>query len=133
MTNDQKAVGHDITSICTKCKRPQVHVITSIVKDQIHKVQCRTCGSLHRYRNPDAPLKAVRKGPVRSSPEEIWEKTMKGVVSQEKIPYTFSGDFKVNDLIDHSTFGLGVVIHLLPDDKIRVVFKDSEKILIARR
>jgi hypothetical protein len=133
MPNGKKSVGNDINSVCTKCKKPQVHVITSIVKDRIDKVQCRTCGSLHRYRNPDAPLKSVRKGPVRLSPEEIWEKMMKLVISQKKIPYSFSGDFKVNDLIDHSTFGLGVVINLLPDDKIRVVFKDSEKILVVRR
>jgi hypothetical protein len=133
MPIEKEAVGNDIHSMCTKCRRPQVHVITSMVQDRIAKVQCRTCGSLHRYRNPDAPLKPVRKGSAKVSPEAVWEKMMKLVASQERIPYTFSGDFKINDLIDHATFGLGVVTHLLPDDKIQVIFKDSEKILVARR
>lgn len=133
MPKEKKAVGNDITSLCMKCRQPQVHVITSIVQDRIARVQCRICGSLHRYRNPDAPLKPPRKRPVKVSPEEVWEKMMKLATSQEKIPYTFSGDFKVNDLIDHATFGLGVVTYLLSGDKIQVIFKDSEKILVARR
>lgn len=133
MPNEKKAVGTDINSLCTKCKQPQVHVITSMLQDRIAKVQCRTCGSFHRYRNPDAPLRPPRKRSVKVSPEEMWEKMMKLAASQKKIPYTFSGDFKVNDLIDHATFGLGVVTHLLPGDKVQIVFKDSEKILVARR
>ena len=133
MPNEQKVAGGDITSICMKCRQPQVHVITSMLQDRIAKVQCRTCGSLHRYRNPDAPLRPPRKRLVKVSPEEVWEKMVNHVTSQEKIPYTFSGDFKVNDLIDHSTFGLGVVTHLLAGDKIQVIFKEGEKILIARR
>jgi len=133
MPNAQKTVGVDITSICMKCRQPQVHVITAMLQDRITKVQCRTCGSLHRYRNPDAPIRPPRKRPVKVSPEEMWAKTLNLVPSQEKIPYTFSGDFKVNDLIDHATFGLGVVTHLLSGDKIQVIFKDGEKILIARR
>jgi hypothetical protein len=75
----------------------------------------------------------VRKRSKKPSPEEIWGKMMELVSSQKKIPYTFSGNFKENDLIDHFTFGLGVVTQLLPGDKIQVVFKDGEKILVARR
>ncbi len=75
----------------------------------------------------------TRKRSKKASPEEIWGKMIELASSQKKIPYTFSGNFKENDLIDHSTFGLGVVIQLLPGDKIQVVFKDGEKILIAGR
>ena len=133
MSDEKKVVGSDINSMCTKCKQSQGHVITSIVKDRIAQVQCRFCGSLHRYRNPDAPLKPPRKRPVSISPEEAWEKIMKRVASQKEIPYTFSGDFKVDDLINHFTFGLGVVTQILPDRKIQVIFKDSDKTLVARR
>jgi hypothetical protein len=133
MPNEQKTIGNDVTSMCMKCRQPQVHVITAMMQDRIVKVQCRTCGSLHRYRNPGTPLRPPRKRSVKVSPEEVWGRMINHVTSREKIPYTFSGDFKVNDLIDHATFGLGVVTHLLAGDKIQVVFKDGEKILIARR
>ncbi len=133
MTNKKKAVGDEVASLCTKCKRPQTHLISSMVQDRIGRVQCKICGGLHRYRNPDTPPKSPRKRPVRISPEEGWEKMIHHVAAQEKIPYTFSGHFKVHDLIDHATFGLGVVTHLLYGDKIQVVFKEGEKILVARR
>jgi hypothetical protein len=133
MVNEKMAVGNDVSSLCMKCKRSQIHVIASMVNERIGKVQCRTCGSFHRYRDPEAPLKPPRVRVGKVSHEETWEKMMKLVSSQKKIRYTFAGDFKVNDLVDHATFGLGVVTHLLPDDKIQIIFKDSEKILVARR
>ena len=133
MPSEKKAVGNDVNSLCMKCKRSQVHVIASMVQDRIGKVQCRTCGSFHRYRDPEAPVKPPRIRGGKVSHEETWEKMLKHVASQKKILYTFSGDFKINDFIEHATFGLGVVTHLLPDDKVQIIFKDSEKILVARR
>lgn len=126
-------VGGEIESLCTRCKKPTLHIITSLVKNRAGKVQCRTCGGVHRYRNPDAPLRKARKRSSQPPPEEVWGKMINLVGNQKKIPYTFSGVFKVNDLIDHNTFGLGVVTSLPTDDKIQVIFKDGEKVLIANR
>ncbi len=75
----------------------------------------------------------ARKRSKKTSPEAVCGKMIEIASSQKKIPYAFSGNFKENDLIDHFTFGLGVVTQLLPGDKIQVVFKDGEKILVARR
>ena len=58
---------------------------------------------------------------------------MNTVANNKKIPYSLSGRFKVNDLINHSTFGLGVVTNLITDEKIQVIFKDGEKLLVAGR
>jgi late competence protein required for DNA uptake (superfamily II DNA/RNA helicase) len=132
MSTEKFIVGNEINSLCTRCKKPQIHIIISIVKEKVSKVQCRNCGGFHRYRDPEAPLKTPRKR-SKISAEDLWEKKMTLVSAQQKIPYTFSGNFMVNDLIDHSTFGLGVVTHLLSEDKIQVIFKDGEKILVARR
>lgn len=131
--DNNKQVQGETTSVCMRCKKATAHIIISMVGDRIARAQCRTCGGTHRYRDPDAPLKPVRKRFGKSSPEEVWGKMMNLATPQKKIPYTFSGHFKVNDLIDHTTFGLGVVTQLLSGDKIQVVFKDGEKILIARR
>ncbi len=132
MSVDVKTVGGEVPSLCMRCKKATEHIIISMLPDRIAKVQCKTCGGHHRYRNPATPLRSSRK-PVKASPQEVWEKVMGFVASEKKIPYTFSGHFKVNDLIDHTTFGLGVVTHLLPEDKIQVIFKDGEKILISGR
>lgn len=133
MTEKKHAVGDEIASLCTKCKGPQPHIVAALVRNRVSKAKCGTCGSLHRYIDPDAPPKPTRRRSVKLSPEETWTKLVSLVASKKKIPYSFSGDFKENDLIDHSTFGLGVVTHRLPGDKIQVTFKDGEKILVARR
>lgn len=133
MTNEKSAEGGEITSVCMKCRQPQAHTIAARKGDRITKVQCKSCGSLHRYINPNAPPKPHRKRPGKLSPEEAWGKIIELAASHKRIPYTFSGNFKENDLIDHTTFGLGVVTHLLPGDKIQVIFKEGEKILVARR
>jgi hypothetical protein len=36
-------------------------------------------------------------------------------------------------VIEHPTFGLGVVTHLIAGDKIQVVFKNEDKLLVCRR
>ncbi|MGH7273572.1 MAG: hypothetical protein ACREIQ_03820 [Nitrospiria bacterium] len=133
MANDKNAVGGEIISMCTKCKQSLAHTIAVRVGDRIAKVLCRTCGTLHRYINPHALLTAPRKRSKKVTPEEVWGKMVDLVSTQKKIPYTFSGNFKENDLIDHTTFGLGVVTNLLSGDKIQVIFKEGEKILVARR
>lgn len=133
MSDEKKEVGGEVASVCMRCKKATVHIIISMVGDRIARAQCRTCGGMHRYRDPEAPLKPPRKRFGKASPEEVWGKMMNLVTPHKKIPYTFSGHFKVNDLIDHTTFGLGVVTQLLSGDKIQVIFKDGEKILVARR
>ena len=135
MTNEKNAVGSEIVSRCTKCRQPLAHTIAAMAGARIAKVQCRTCGGLHRYIDPDAPLKPSRKRAVKAPFDEgvAWQKMIDLVASKKKIPYAISGDFKQHDLIDHSSFGLGVVTHLLPDDKIKVTFKEGEKVLVARR
>ena len=133
MSTEKPSVGGEATSICTKCKKPTVHVITALVKERIAKVQCRDCGGIHRYRDPNAPIKPPRKRSGKISPQEAWEKVMNTVSNDKKIPYTLSGHFKVNDVIDHSTFGLGVVTNLISEEKIQVIFKEGEKLLVAGR
>ncbi len=128
------AVGDQIASMCTKCNQPEPHLIAALTGARVSKVKCSVCGSLHRYINPDTPPKTTRRRSRKPTPEEVWEKMVDLLeAKRKKVPYTFAGHFKENDLIDHNTFGIGVVTLLLPGDKIQVTFKDGEKILIARR
>ena len=53
--------------------------------------------------------------------------------SQKGLPYSLSGAFKEHDVIEHTTFGRGVVTHLLPGNKIHVAFAQGEKLLVCRR
>jgi hypothetical protein len=78
-------------------------------------------------------LKPPRKRTIKVPHEETWGKLVNQAEARKKIPYTLSGSFKENDLIDHTIFGLGVVTHLLDNNKIQVSFKEGEKLLISKR
>lgn len=129
----ESKVGDKVICACPKCKRLWDHSVHSILKNQIDEVKCEKCADIHRYADPLIRKKVSRKRPVKISPRELWEKKMAVVATAKKIPYTFSGFFKENDLIDHNTFGLGFVTRLLTEDKIQVLFQDGEKVLVARR
>ena len=131
-STDSNEVGGEIVSLCTKCKLALDHTIAAMVGEKVAKVRCKTCGSAHRYINPAAPTKSPTHRIKKLTPEETWDKLIHLSSSKRKIPYTLSGSFKQNDLIDHNRFGLGVVVQLLLGDKIQVAFKEGEKTLISR-
>lgn len=133
-TTRKYQVGEEITSVCTKCKLPLDHTIAAMVGERVAKVQCKTCGGLHRYINPaTAGETPARRAAKQTKMEQAWEQLIQSSSSKKKQPYTFAGSFKQNDLIDHAQFGLGVVTQRLSWDKIQVTFKEGEKILLSKR
>ena len=51
---------------------------------------------------------------------------------KKTMPYSMSGTFKKDDVIDHHTFGRGFVIDIL-SQKMEVVFSDRPRILVFNR
>jgi hypothetical protein len=123
-------VGTEIICLCTKCKTQTEHIVASKVGEKIGKVRCKACESTHRYlKGGVMPVTTPRKPSKKLAPEEIWNRCVQNA-SSKKTAYTLSGYYKLNDLIDHSHFGLGVVTLMLSNDKIQATFKEGEKVLI---
>jgi hypothetical protein len=55
---------------------------------------------------------------------------MRNTTSKKRTVYTPSGAYQLDEVIDHSHFGVGVVTLLTAKDKIQVTFKDGPRILI---
>lgn len=129
------AVMEDIVSTCTKCKQALNHTIVSKVKQRVAKVKCQTCGTIHRYIDPTLPVKpkTPRKPAAQIAQEATYEKLIALTANQKGLPYTTSGVFKEHDVIEHSTFGRGIVTHLVPGNKLQVAFSNGEKLLVYRR
>ena len=51
---------------------------------------------------------------------------------KKPVRYSMSGSFKANDVIDHDTFGIGIVIST-SDNKMDVIFSDKLRILVCNR
>ena len=128
------SAGKEVLSYCGKCKLTLAHTIVSM-KDTniIGKVQCKTCGSNHMYKDPSAKAKKVKTKTTRTRTksipiDELWTQQI-GQASGKAKDYTIRETFVKGDLIDHKKFGPGIVQELV-DDKIEVLFKHEVKILV---
>lgn len=123
-------VGADIASMCTKCRIEREHTVASRVGEKIGKVRCKTCGSLHRFIKPGTPVPAPRRKVSKVTTEETWSRRLESASTKQRTAYTTAGAYQIDDVIDHSHFGVGIVTMLTAKDKIQVTFKDGPKILI---
>ncbi len=127
--------GNDTDAYCGKCKMVLAHVVIALKGSRPAKVECKTCGAIHAYKK-DAPAKGTTRRTTRSSAAakvEAYEKLLGGRDAATAIRYKLSQGFELDDVVDHKTFGLGVVVKSLSDKKIEVCFPTGNKILAHDR
>jgi hypothetical protein len=143
-------VGGEIDAFCNKCQLNLAHTILAMVGSKVVKVKCNTCDSEHHYRGQQplekaqsfaAPKKSSSGGASKSASrssssvvkvnklEVAWDDAFKGKDVTKARKYSPKEPFKVEDVVNHPTFGLGLVV-AVRDEKIDVVFKLGEKTLI---
>lgn len=135
--------GDQIDSGCLKCKDVTNHTIVALVGEKIAKVQCNVCGGRHNYRSPQ-PAAAIKKSGVKKAAgksssslavrraADNFTKILKGQGVDGAIPYATTTIFSKDDLINHPTFGLGVVTATIPPNKIELTFNEGPRILICQ-
>ncbi len=143
MISKNIVVGGRIDSYCTKCRLWLEHTIVAIVGSEIKKVECKTCGGIHKYRGhlpgitgktPNA--KGAAKTPSSRAIQKIdkhWEEFMAKATSVTSRPYQMQDTYKVGDIINHTTFGLGMVTEIDGLHKMHVLFEDGPKVLACNR
>lgn len=138
-------VGKEILSHCSKCKLILAHIIVTMKSaTEADKVQCKTCKSTHTFKDPSAPKKkasidrVIKNARVSSgrkateSVSELWTKAMnKSTVSSKE--YSTKDSFQTGDVINHPTFGQGIVEKLIDNNKIEVLFKDDYRTLMHKK
>lgn len=136
----QPKVSENIDAWCNPCGLLLAHVIMSLKDDRPHRVKCKTCQAVHAFRlaapksRKTATKKPARKTAARS-PRQNAEYA--GLVGERDpasaIPYSMKSSFALDDLINHSKFGLGIVTRLTGPAKIEVLFADGRKELVCNR
>ena len=100
-------------------------------------IKCRRCGAVHRHQQASeaVPPKTRRgaKAAAAIAHEIAYERLLAVTAGRKSRPYSISGAFRPHDVIEHPTFGVGVVTHLLAGNKIQVAFKSGDKLLVCRR
>ncbi len=139
------SAGDTIEAQCTRCRKILNHTIVAMVEERVVRVQCNTCGGAHNYR-PVAEPKAVvtrtrtsaskaekapraaRKDPGAADREE-WESLRPTLESGQSLPYDMNGTYRVNSLVSHPVFGVGIVKCVIKPDKMEVLFQAGKKLL----
>lgn len=137
-------VGKEVLSNCSKCKLILAHIIVTMKSADVpDKVQCKTCKTTQSYKDPGAKKKKTSiervvksakasRGKTTESVGELWTKALNRSTAGAKA-YTIKGSFQMGDLIDHPTFGQGVVEKLIDDNKIEVLFQDDIRTLMHKK
>ncbi len=146
MSGQEKETGGVVESQCRKCGGTTGHTIVSFVEGEISKVECRVCGSEHKYRPENksaAPKKSsaskgkstAKSGGKKKKKKEDeepqidqeWLRQMEGKDKNSALSYSMQNSYAVQDLIDHPKFGMGVVQRLITPNKMDVIFQDGMK------
>jgi hypothetical protein len=137
------SAGDIIEASCTRCRATLNHTIVAMVGERVVRVECNTCHGVHNYRGPvekkektsglTAPKKQTtprqpKKDPGVSDTEE-WETLNPTFNPDQATPYDMNGKYRSNELINHATFGLGVVKSIIPPNKMEVLFQVGKKLL----
>lgn len=132
-------VGGEIDAHCGKCELNLAHTIIAMVGPKVVKVKCNTCGNEHQYRGTQPLVKATsfaapRKPSAAAKPRSAvvkmtWEDQFAGKDLARAKKYSPRETFLMDDVIDHPTFGIGLVIGVRVD-KVDVSFKQDTKTLI---
>jgi hypothetical protein len=128
--------GKEVAAFCSKCKDTTVHVVEVIKDEKIHRVMCKACMSSHRFRTAaqaetaKTVRKAVKKAPPKSAQEKKWERFLAKTDPENPVEYTMQKSYQVLNVIQHHTFGKGVVREVIGRNKMSVVFQDRERVLV---
>jgi hypothetical protein len=130
---DKTPVAQNVVTMCNKCKIQLDHLVVSHnMEGMIEKVKCHTCGSVHKYR-PEKK-KSSKKGvrAKKTDPARDFGLLTEKFKGKKPMNYSMSGSFKADDVIDHNTFGMGIVIST-SYKQMDVVFSDRPRILVCNR
>ena len=137
-------VGGDVLTRCNKCELDLWHTVIAKVEGLIRRVKCNTCKTEHSLRG-EAKLpshkRVAAKAPMTTIvrvqnrvPKKPLSELLQGREEEERIPYSPSAKLAKNVLVQHPTFGVGIVTDLSGDKtKATVLFESGEKVLAANR
>ncbi len=129
MQSTTLSIGDPIEGRCTKCRKNTDHIIITIVDENPGKVECQTCTRQHKYRPPTVPKKPAARQVTKpkDADRKEWESLQQKMDSSKAKTYSMTDSYKINTLIDHPVFGLGMVQRIIGAQKVEILFEDGRK------
>jgi hypothetical protein len=127
-------VGGEVDASCSKCELTLAHTIIAMVGGRPVKVECNTCHTVHRYREPAASPR--RPSPPRAPREKkvlSFDDLLRGRSAASARRYSPRDTYAQGQVIEHPSFGTGFVSALRDAAKIEVTFRSAVKTLVHGR
>ncbi len=138
--------GDDVEARCTRCREVTNHTVVAMVESRVARVQCNICNGIHNYyppatqrtaarpaaAKPEKPVKAPRATARRTQAAEQaeWEEaTRSAAAGKAVVPYTMTRSCRAGELLQHPSFGIGVVKAIIPPGKMTVLFEAGTKLM----
>ena len=133
-------VGGEVDAFCTRCRLSLAHTILAMVGTKLARVRCNTCGGDHAYRSapgttdkPSTPRASKASRPTAEEKIIIsFEEQLAGKDIANAPRYSPKDTYKVEQVVQHPTFGLGLVT-AVRGDKVDITFKSETKTLVHGR
>jgi hypothetical protein len=133
-------VGGEVDAFCTRCRLSLAHTILAMVGTKLARVRCNTCGGDHAYRSapgttdkPSSPRASKASRPTAEEKIIIsFEEQLAGKDIANAPRYSPKDTYKVEQVVQHPTFGLGLVT-AVRGDKVDITFKSETKTLVHGR
>src|SRR5215210_2849187 len=104
-------LGGEVETKCGKCKEVREHVIAALKENgEIARVECRTCGSNHIYREQKTATTRTTSG--RTTTRGTRKDGSGSDTAGPLRAYSMQERFAVGDRLDHQKFGQGIVIEV---------------------
>ena len=136
MTTKVPSAGGHTLSRCSKCKEATNHTIVAMVGNKIARVECNVCGGVHNHRGTTAPKprNSTPRNPAqprKSRSQAQWESLMATADKAGAIPYNLKTPVKTGNLINHPSFGMGIILSTTRPNKMDIIFADGVKRLLC--
>jgi hypothetical protein len=143
--------GSPIEAYCGKCKSDRNHIVLEADGMQVRLVRCEKCGEEGSLVAPRAKTRAAlleiaqkkkkkKKAPATKrrskkavSPEEMFRELTDGSDLSSAVPYNVKKPLSAGDIVDHPTFGIGIVTVKTDVQKAKIFFETGERIMICNR
>ena len=130
------AVAKNVYHPCSKCETERYHRVLAHLSPTEARLECEVCGSKRKLKigktvttKKTGTKKPRTKGPSHT---EVWKELKEKYSDLDPEVYSVRGSFREQTLIDHPSFGIGVVTIAMPS-KIEVCFEEGIKTLMHKK
>lgn len=134
MASPKISVGSDIKYFCTRCQLELGHTVLAMMSGEPARVRCNTCRSERNYRAKKAVETILRSNTPRPKivrPDLFHQKLQASLMKTPKT-YRIDQSFEMDDVVQHPSFGKGVVIKLSYPDRVEILFQDQSRVLACK-